>query len=447
MDLTRDFWLCASAAAAPSIPVPPIPSPDGSSASTATPATPAGLRRRGSVAVDAAHVIPTVTRRHSRAGPAMMLGRRSSTASSLGAATGPVAAAVAASRAKQAPRDPFLAEAEAIMTDICALASFLHASRRAYLGIVSSSTPATAATATAIPRSVSVMGFTLDVSSVPLTVAEREQFDQQMALLLGQARKRVRALEATVERERALVQRDASGGKEGGLFARFLPASSEAAVNEAQAARAAHAQAMLTHYASVAWILNQHLLRVSSEQRRIQEKRMGLDLDRLTIDTPVVTKPAAPRGGVPGGFDAMATLLNTLNGTETASTTTAASAAAPDPSPDASSNLPAGLLQELEAENQSLLAQFESKLDEVRAAETSLLAVAQLQTELAQQMAVQASQIEALADDAVVHTDNVRAGNVQLAAARELGKGSRFWFLFMMLVLSASLLFLDWYAG
>jgi t-SNARE complex subunit (syntaxin) len=69
-----------------------------------------------------------------------------------------------------------------------------------------------------------------------------------------------------------------------------------------------------------------------------------------------------------------------------------------------------------------------------------------MQTELAQHLSVQHSAIESLSKEAAEHTTNVRDGNVHLVAAREASKSSRFWFLFMVLLVSFVLLFLDWFA-
>lgn len=75
------------------------------------------------------------------------------------------------------------------------------------------------------------------------------------------------------------------------------------------------------------------------------------------------------------------------------------------------------------------------------------MAIAQMQNELAQHLATQNTTIDALYQQAAIQTDNVREGNIQLVRAKESAKTSRLWFLFIVLVLSFSLWFLDMYAG
>ncbi|ORZ34259.1 hypothetical protein BCR44DRAFT_1500692 [Catenaria anguillulae PL171] len=497
IDLTLDFWQCATEAASVAALVSTLPPPpslpsqhqaNGTSAATEhdtahSPPPPSGLgsrrrsvlgapppapssnassasnvpivslRRRSSVAIDhAADAIPKVVRRHSR-GSLIPPG--------IG---GPIAGVGGPRPPKRPPteRDPVVVQADTIMADIIALASYLHHIRRAYLGTVAPlPSGAFATTASSIP--LTVMGVELPMFDHNLGAAERDQIDQLVAMVLGQANARIKQLSALIDRERQLLESDKSSTS--GFLSRLMggaapvPPTSDEEHDDSADPKHLHAQAMLTHYSSMVWVLNQHMFRVTNEHRRLHERRVERDLGRLALDTSATNTPStlAPDArssirrrpvATTSGSSYLAAASASI-GLPTASTSSSASAASTSipTTSSTSTTAPAQMIQEFEAENKELLEMFESKLDEVKTAETSLLTIAQLQTELAQHMAVQQSQIESLVDDAVVHVANVRAGNVELTKAREYGKTARFWFLFIMLVVSATLLFLDWYAG
>ncbi|KNE59426.1 hypothetical protein AMAG_03704 [Allomyces macrogynus ATCC 38327] len=337
MDITREFWKCASEA-----------SPGGT-------------------AKNRLDILPPIVRRHSAAGLRANDAVRAAAAVAAAASSLSSGTAVSSNNAATdatEPSDPFLVEATGIATDLADLAKLIHQARRGYLGLGSAALAIPSDPFGPVERSpakavtMTVMGFSMALPA-KMTHAEREALDTQCALLLGRSRDNIRRMEATLSRER----------------------------KEHEAAKVATKGGL----------------------------RAFLGFTRSTVPSTAVNS---------------ADLL--------------------DPTSSTISTLPslgAHTVQELERENRALLEQYASKLDEIKAAEQSLLTIAQLQADIAQHLATQQTAIETLFEEAAQQTDQVREGNAQLVQAREAAKGARLWFLVMVLVLSFTLLFLDWYAG
>ncbi|KAJ3375944.1 hypothetical protein GGF31_000009 [Allomyces arbusculus] len=407
MDITREFWKCASEA-----------SPGGT-------------------AKNRLDILPPVVRRHSAAGLRANDAVRAAAAAAAVASPANGTATSSNNTATDAtePRDPFLVEVTGIATDLADLAKLIHQARRGYLGLGSAALELSSDPFGPVERSpakvvtMTVMGFSMSLPA-KMTHAEREALDTQCALLLGRCRDNIRRMEATLSRERK--EHDTAKATKQGGFAAFL------GVNDLDKTTTAHQEILLTHYESMVWTLNHRLLKVSSAQRRLQEKRLAKDMDLLAMDR----SPA-------GTINSLTSTLQFAPSTVPSTTVNSADLLDPTSSSPTSSVSALGThtVQELERENRALLEQYASKLDEIKAAEQSLLTIAQLQADIAQHLASQQTAIETLFEEAAQQTDQVCEGNAQLVQAREAAKGARLWFLVMVLVLSFTLLFLDWYAG
>ncbi|KAI8613564.1 hypothetical protein BC830DRAFT_1131633 [Chytriomyces sp. MP71] len=101
----------------------------------------------------------------------------------------------------------------------------------------------------------------------------------------------------------------------------------------------------------------------------------------------------------------------------------------------------------LENENEQLLAQFESGLDQIRTATQSIQTISNLQSQMVHHLQVQEKQIQGLQEDAWQATEDVQAANLYLNNAKKLFAESRVWLLAFFVIASLSLLFLDWYYG
>ncbi|KAJ1718919.1 hypothetical protein LPJ53_006218 [Coemansia erecta] len=102
-------------------------------------------------------------------------------------------------------------------------------------------------------------------------------------------------------------------------------------------------------------------------------------------------------------------------------------------------------LKALQTENQNMVLEFESALDQVRETQRSIVEISTLQSQLANELNAQMQQTEQLYNEAVGALDAVDKGNEYLVSARKNQSSSRKWVLVIFIVLSLVLLFLDWF--
>ncbi|KAK4055213.1 hypothetical protein OIV83_000493 [Microbotryomycetes sp. JL201] len=101
---------------------------------------------------------------------------------------------------------------------------------------------------------------------------------------------------------------------------------------------------------------------------------------------------------------------------------------------------------QFEAEESALLRATRTDLQSLKNAESSLLEIASLQSQLAMHLTQQAELTDKLWEEAVAVTGSIEDGNMQLKKAKERNRESRFVLLFFLLLSSATLLFLDYYS-
>ncbi|KAG9004243.1 hypothetical protein FRB90_011033 [Tulasnella sp. 427] len=104
-----------------------------------------------------------------------------------------------------------------------------------------------------------------------------------------------------------------------------------------------------------------------------------------------------------------------------------------------------GQILQFEQENAEILRQVENTLAAVKLAESRLLDISALQTELVVQLTRQSEMVDQLYDEAITSQGEVDKGHVQLKQARERAKASRKWLLVFILGATAAMLFLHWY--
>lgn len=107
--------------------------------------------------------------------------------------------------------------------------------------------------------------------------------------------------------------------------------------------------------------------------------------------------------------------------------------------------LTAEQIQQYEAEESVLLKSTQGDLASIKLAESSLLEIAALQSQLAMHLSQQAELTDKLWEESVTVTGKVEEGNVQLKKARERNRESRVWLLFFLMMASGTLVFLDYY--
>ncbi len=102
-------------------------------------------------------------------------------------------------------------------------------------------------------------------------------------------------------------------------------------------------------------------------------------------------------------------------------------------------------LQIFEEENSLLLRSLNTLADEVEQIESSIVQIAQLQEIFTEKVLLQDKDISQIANLVVGTTENVKGGNEQIRQAIQQNADFRAWVLFFIIVMSLSLLFLDWY--
>jgi syntaxin 18 len=112
---------------------------------------------------------------------------------------------------------------------------------------------------------------------------------------------------------------------------------------------------------------------------------------------------------------------------------------------DGEIELTSSQIVQFEEENANILRAVEDMLESVQLAESRLLDISALQTELAEQLVRQTEVVDTLYDEAMTSQNEVERGNVQLRKARERARSSRKWILFFILMATFALLFLHWY--
>lgn len=102
-------------------------------------------------------------------------------------------------------------------------------------------------------------------------------------------------------------------------------------------------------------------------------------------------------------------------------------------------------MQMFESENEQLYNDLNSVSEEVQQIESKVVHITELQEAFTEKVLQQEKDIERIATTVVGATENVRDANDQIRQAIQRNAGLRVWILFFLLVMSLSLLFLDWY--
>ncbi|XP_068622698.1 syntaxin-18 [Battus philenor] len=102
-------------------------------------------------------------------------------------------------------------------------------------------------------------------------------------------------------------------------------------------------------------------------------------------------------------------------------------------------------LQMYESENIQLLNELNSMTEEVKQIESKVLHIAELQEIFTEKVLQQEQDIDRISNTVVGATENVKDANEQIKQAIQRNAGLRVYILFFLLVMSFTLLFLDWY--
>lgn len=180
---------------------------------------------------------------------------------------------------------------------------------------------------------------------------------------------------------------------------------------------------------SVVWYLGRKLEGAGEVQRGMVEKRVERELEksrsvlhmrRGSLAAVTMSDTAAEGGESPvlptkwTGEEEGSMIMNAG-----ISKPWRANALAPSELAEISESLSPEQLQLFAEENNELLAHYNDTLSQVRTAQSSLLEISSLQTQLAQNLDVQSAHIQQLVTDSLNTSENVASGNKQLKKAAE----------------------------
>lgn len=112
---------------------------------------------------------------------------------------------------------------------------------------------------------------------------------------------------------------------------------------------------------------------------------------------------------------------------------------------DEESGLSPEEIAQFEQENVQLYRDMNNIVEDVRRIEGSVVEITRLQEIFTEKVMEQEKDIDRIYDAVVGTTENVKEGNEQIREAMKNNAGFRVWILFFLVVMSLSLLFLDWY--
>ncbi|CAG8666502.1 6386_t:CDS:2, partial [Funneliformis caledonium] len=191
---------------------------------------------------------------------------------------------------------------------------------------------------------------------------------------------------------------------------------------------------------SITWYLNKRLTEVSMIQKNQQETRIMKEIEKResTLYKSASIRPSTPlpfptmineEKEIPGKHD------DELNGGTMVT----------DDDDDIERHLTTEQKMMLEMENETMMKELATSLEQVNQAEKALLEISNLQSVLSNHLAVQTQQTDRLYAEAIATTDRVQEGNLMLQQARQRASDTRKWVLTFLIIASFILLFLDWY--
>ncbi|XP_033219156.1 syntaxin-18 [Belonocnema kinseyi] len=102
-------------------------------------------------------------------------------------------------------------------------------------------------------------------------------------------------------------------------------------------------------------------------------------------------------------------------------------------------------IQMFESENEQLFNELNTLTEEVKQIESKVVHIAELQEVFTEKVLEQDKDLDRLMTTVVGTTENVKEANEQIRQAIQRNAGLRVWILFFLIVMSFTLLFLDWY--
>ncbi|CAE6397031.1 unnamed protein product [Rhizoctonia solani] len=334
-------------------------------------------------------------------------------------------------RSSQSEEDAFarqyLTEAYTILNHLKTLGQLLSSVRRPYLNV----DPNNHFRPAANTRNIDLNNMNSDVwaNVKSLTNAERDQLDLQANVILTKCAQRVQELEQLEKQHSEIV-----AGRTNPLL-RMLPS------RLTQSTELADADTRALHRSNISWYLARRLTETGAAQKEMQEERVRRQVERATTLGSSISAP----GPTPASTSTSSSWGASAWGRS--SQPVPAPPPPEDPEDDDYDELelsPSQMLQ-FEQENAALLRSVEDTLASVKIAESRLLDISALQTELVAHLTRQTEAIDLMYDEAIASQGDVNRANVQLRKARENQADSRIFLIVFLLGASAALLFIHWY--
>ncbi|KAI3320127.1 snare-complex protein syntaxin-18 [Xylariaceae sp. AK1471] len=308
--------------------------------------------------------------------------------------------------------EDFLKEAYRINSHITSLHADLRNIRQSYLS-------------TAQPRKTLIRSTHKDRSVRPLSDREREEIDANAKKMLRELNASIRRL-ADIERARAeieskVIQKKFVRGL--GALGAWAAGGASTSKSPEHAAAEDRAKTISTHRDSVLWLLRHRLQECVKTQQDMMEIRIMREMEK---NRSILAKA---RGQDAASLNTLASLVeptgSTTNWKKGGNQTLPQDEA---PSYNPTKDLTAEQLQMFEKDNQDMLKHYESTLDQVRAAEKSLIEISELQTQLIDTLTTQSAGIEQLVADSDMTAGNVQGGNRQLTQATKKASPAKYTF-------------------
>ncbi|GAA5838305.1 hypothetical protein JCM5353_006845 [Sporobolomyces roseus] len=377
--------------------------------------------------------------------------------------------------------DAWTKQATQVATNLTTFAQFLSSIRRPYLDLSSSSVSSSTTNSTARGGlDQTKQGFAQWEGVKSLSDRERDEIDFSVKIALKKSVDRVRELEQ-LEKVRISNEKKkhstSSTSSSSGLSRFFSPSSS------LPSPAVSSSDSLSSHRAFITLYLNTLLQRVSERQRIQQETRVtrqlektsslggfgggrALGMDRLGKEMASTAQQRyddTKRGSKGKGKseEEWESMDSNGGGGERGHTGGVPSIYKPiqgsfeideeEEEEDELNQLGTELTQEqiqrFEAEESELLQATRTDLESLKTAESSLLEISSLQTQLAVHLSQQSELTDKLWEEVQEVNGRVGEGNLQLKKAKERGRDSRVWLLVFLFGSSFTLLFLDYYSS
>lgn len=290
--------------------------------------------------------------------------------------------------------DEFLAEAYRINSHISNLHNELKDVRQAYLS-------------TAQPRKTHLR---TGQAQRYLTDRDREEIDANAKQIIRELNASIRILDDAENKRRydeeaAIRRKYGSGFGALGSWAAGGKKTDEHELAEGKARDAG------IHRDGVMWFLRKRLELCCATQQSMMEARLTREMER---NRSVLANASIPLPGYNASQEKSHVPSSTSSGLPTSSL--------------ADSSLTEEQVQMFEKGNQDMMTHYQMTLDKVRTAEQSLVEIAELQTVLVNNLAVQSAHIEQLVADSDNMVDNVGGGNKELKKATQRPSAARYTF-------------------